>query len=91
VGDAYTNALAESIIELSRRSDPAQGAVRGLDQMEYATLEWVHWFNTSRLLEPIGYIPPEECEKVYYTRMQRLAVGADSNNPAPVNPGRFSF
>lgn len=77
MGDAYTNALAESIIELFKTEViRRKGPWRGLDQMEYATLEWVHWFNTSRLLEPIGYIPPEECEKVYYTRMQRLAVGA---------------
>jgi transposase InsO family protein len=57
-GDSYDNALAETIIglyktELVRR----RGPWRGLDEVEYATLEWVDWFNHRRLLEPIGHVP----------------------------------
>jgi putative transposase len=77
VGDAYDNALAETIhglfkTELIRR----RGPWRGLDAVEYATLEWVDWFNNRRLLEPIGNIPPAEFEKLYYTQHQVLVVGA---------------
>jgi putative transposase len=66
VGDSYDNALAETIIglyktELIRR----RGPWKGIDQVEYATLEWVDWFNHRRLLEPIGYVPPAEFEAAY--------------------------
>jgi len=66
-GDAYDNALAESVIglfktEVIRR----QGPRRHLDAVELATLTWVDWFNTRRLLEPIGYVPPAEFEARYY-------------------------
>jgi putative transposase len=68
-GDSYDNALAETIIglyktELIRR----RGPWRGLDDVEYATLEWVDWFNHRRLLEPIGHVPPAEFEAVYHRR-----------------------
>jgi putative transposase len=68
-GDAYDNALAETVIglfktEVIRR----QGPWRSLETVEFATLEWVDWFNTRRLLEPIGYIPPAEYEARYYER-----------------------
>jgi transposase InsO family protein len=77
VGDAYDNALAETInglfkTEVIRR----RGPWKGLDEVEYATLEWVHWFNTERLLEPIGYISPSEYEKTYYAGQEGLVVGA---------------
>src|SRR3972149_545968 len=54
-GDSYDNALAETIIglyksELVRR----RGPWKGLDDVEYATLEGVDWFNHGRLLAPIG-------------------------------------
>ena len=66
-GDSYDNALAESVIglfktEVIRR----RGPWRHLEDVEFATLEWVAWFNTSRLLEPLGYVPPAEYEAVYY-------------------------
>jgi putative transposase len=68
-GDSFDNALAETIIglyktELIRR----RGPWRGLDEVEYATLEWVDWFNHRRLLEPIGHIPPAELEAAYHQR-----------------------
>jgi putative transposase len=66
-GDSYDNALAETIIglyktELVRR----RGPWKGIDEVEYATLEWVDWFNHRRLLEPIGYLPPAEFEAAYW-------------------------
>jgi putative transposase len=67
VGDAYDNALAETInglykTEVIRR----RGPWRNIDEVEYATLEWVDWFNNRRLLEPIGWTTPAEYEKAYY-------------------------
>lgn len=68
VGDAYDNALAETINGLYKTEViRKRGPWKNLDQVEYATLEWVHWFNNKRLLEPIGDIPPAEFEKAYYT------------------------
>jgi putative transposase len=66
-GDSFDNALAETIIglyktELIRR----RGPWKGLDEVEYATLEWVDWYNHRRLLEPIGYVPPAEFEAAYW-------------------------
>jgi transposase InsO family protein len=66
-GDSYDNALAESVIglfkaEVIRRKGPW----RTLEAVEFATLTWVDWFNTRRLLGPIGYIPPAEYEARYY-------------------------
>jgi putative transposase len=68
-GDSYDNALAETIIglyktELIRRCRPW----KGIDQVEYATLEWVDWFNHRRLLEPIGHIPPAEFEAAFHRK-----------------------
>ena len=68
VGDAYDNALAESVnclykSELIRR----RGPWRGVDDVEIATLEWIDWFNNRRLLGPIGYVPPVEYEQAYYS------------------------
>ena len=70
-GDAYDNALAESVIglfktEVIRR----QGPWRHLEAVEFATLTWVDWFNTRRLLEPIGYVPPAEFEARYYEQAE---------------------
>jgi transposase InsO family protein len=66
-GDSYDNALAESLIglfktEVIRRKGPW----RHLEAVEFATLDWVDWFNHRRLLEPIGYVPPAEYEARYY-------------------------
>jgi putative transposase len=75
-GDSYDNALAETIIglyktELIRR----RGPWKSLDEVEYATLEWVDWFNHRRLLEPIGYLPPAEFEAAFQQE-------EDPNHPA---------
>ena len=45
-----------------------------MDEVEYATLEWVDWLNNRRLLEPIGNIPPAEYEKLYYEKTEESAM-----------------
>jgi transposase InsO family protein len=72
-GDSYDNAMAESTIglfktEVIRR----RGPWRSLEDVEFATLEWVWWFNNRRLFEPIGHVPPAEKEQEYY-RQQKEA------------------
>jgi len=74
VGDSYDNALAESVIglfktELIRR----RGPWRSIETVEFATLEWVDWFNNRRLLEPIGNIPPAEAEARYHAETREHA------------------
>ena len=77
VGDSYDNALAESVIGLFKTEViHRRGPWRSLEAVEYATLEWVHWFNTSRLLEPIGNIPPAEAEANNYDTRGNLAMAA---------------
>lgn len=66
-GDAYDNALAETVIGLYKTEVIYnRGPWKNLDEVEYATLEWVDWFNHRRLLEPIGHIPPAELEEYYW-------------------------
>jgi transposase InsO family protein len=80
-GDSYDNALAESIIGLFKTEViQRKGPWRHLDAVEFATLTWVDWFNTRRLLEPIGYVPPAEYEASYY---QQLAGGGAQRQPHP--------
>jgi putative transposase len=68
-GDSYDNALAETIIGLYKTElVHRRGPWKGLDEVEYATLEWVDWFNHRRLLEPIGHVPPAEFEATYHQR-----------------------
>jgi putative transposase len=65
-GDSYDNALAETIIGLYKTElIGRRGPWKGIDQVEYATLEWVDWFNHRRLLEPIGDVPPAEFEAAF--------------------------
>ena len=66
-GDAYDNALAESVIGLFKTEViRLKGPWRHLEAVEFATLDWVDWFNHRRLLEPIGDVPPAEYEARYY-------------------------
>ena len=53
-----------------------RGPWRSFDAVEFATLEWVDWFNNRRLLEPIGNIPPAEAEAAYYADMEKQAIAA---------------
>jgi len=76
VGDSYDNAMAETINGLYKTEViRKRGPWRNVDEVEYATLEWVDWFNNRRLLEPIGDIPPAEYEAVYYQN-QGQAIAA---------------
>lgn len=66
-GDAYDDALAESVIGLYKAEViHRRGPWRGFEDVEYATLAWVAWFNAQRLPEPLGYVPPAEFEERYY-------------------------
>ena len=80
VGDSFDNALAESVIglyktEVIRR----RGPWRHLEAVEFATLEWVDWFNHRRLLTPIGNVPPAEFEQQYYLAQEAPVIMAGVN------------
>src|SRR5476649_272210 len=77
VGDSYDNALAETINGLYRAEViHRRGPWCSMQAVEYATLEWVDWFNNRRLLEPIGNIPPAEAEQRYYAMLEQPAMAA---------------
>ena len=77
VGDSYDNALAETVIGLFKTEViHRRGPWRSLEAVEFATLEWVDWFNNRRLLEPIGNIPPAEAETRFYAQLRELAMVA---------------
>lgn len=76
VGDSYDNTLAETInglykAELIRPNGPR----RNHEEVEFATLEWVDWFNNRRLLEPIGNIALAEFEALYHQSQKESAMG----------------
>lgn len=77
VGDSYDNALAETINGLYKAEViHRRGPWRNFESVEFATLEWVDWFNHRRLLEPIGNIPPAEAEERYYASLDEPALAA---------------
>jgi len=77
VGDSYDNALAETINGLYKAEViHRRGPWRNFEAVEFATLEWVDWFNNRRLLEPIGNIPPAEAEERYYAMLDVPAMAA---------------
>jgi len=77
IGDSYDNALAETIIGLYKTElIHRRGPWRHIDAVEYATLEWVDWFNHRRLLESIGNVPPAELEVSYYQSTGQLPMAA---------------
>lgn len=77
VGDSYDNALAETINGLYKAEViHRRGPWRSFEAVEYATLEWVNWFNHRRLLEPIGNIPPAEAEEQYYAAADIIDMAA---------------
>ncbi len=83
-GDSYDNALAESFnglykTELIRNKGPW----RGLDDVEFATLEYLDWFNHRRLHSEIGKVPPAEHETTYY-RHAHPAATAGTKEPQPL-------
>ena len=72
VGDSYDNALAESVIGLYKTELIKTRPWQNLNQVEWATLRWVDWFNNQRLLEPIGHIPPAQKEANYHQQHRRV-------------------
>jgi transposase InsO family protein len=77
VGDSYDNALAETINGLYKAEViHRKGPWRSFEAVEFATLEWVDWFNHRRLLEPIGNISPAEAEERYYAAQENAAMAA---------------
>ena len=77
VGDSYDNALAETINGLYKTEVIRQrGPWCNIEAVEFATLEWVDWFNNRRLLESIGNVPPAELEAAYYEQLEGSAMAA---------------
>ncbi len=73
IGDSYDNALSETSNGLYKAEVIHRRSWPNREQVELATLQWVHWFNHQRLLEPIGYIPPAEAEANYYRQLASQA------------------
>jgi transposase InsO family protein len=74
-GDSYDNALAETVIGLYKTEEiRRRGPWKTIEGVEFATLEWVAWYNSRRLLEPLGYVPPDEFEQAYYNRQAASAA-----------------
>jgi len=77
VGDSYDNALAETINGLFKAEViHRRGPWRHAEAVEFATLEWVDWFNHRRILEPIGNVPPAEAEARYYAQLEAMPIAA---------------
>src|SRR3954471_15476959 len=77
VGNSYDNALAETINGLFKAEViHRRGPWRSAETVEFATLEWVDWFNNRSVLEPIGNIPPAEAEARYYAQADEHAMAA---------------
>ncbi len=77
VGDSYDNALAETINGLYKTEViRQQGPWRNIEDVEFATLTWVDWFNNRRLFEPIGNVPTMEKENEYYQQLEESALAA---------------
>jgi putative transposase len=77
VGDSYDNALAETINGLYKTEViHRRGPWRSLETVEFATLEWVDWFNNRRIFEPIGNMPPAEAEARYYRSLDQVRLAA---------------
>ncbi|MFI1464581.1 integrase core domain-containing protein, partial [Nocardia carnea] len=70
VGDAYDNALAESIIGLFKTEVVRRhGPFKTISEVEYALMEWCDWYNNSRLHSRLGYLTPAEYEAAYYAQL----------------------
>ena len=85
VGDSYDNTLAETVNGLYKTElirGPGQGPWRTVEDVELATLGWVHWHNTERLHGYLGDVPPDEFEAAFYAAQQTDPAGLESNNPS---------
>jgi len=85
--------MAESVIGIYKAEVIRhEGPCKGLEKVEFATLEWVDWFNNTRLLEPIGYVPLAEFEAAHYThRCRHGRRGSAQTREPPLNPAVHSF
>ena len=92
VGDSYNNALAETINGLYKAEViHRRGPWRSFEAVEFATLEWVDWFNNRRLLEPIGNIPPAERREIL-RHAGRRPIGSVTYTKWPrAIPRRFTY
>jgi putative transposase len=78
IGDSYDNALAETVNGLYKTElirGPDQGPWKTVDEVELATLAWVHWHNTERLHSYLGDVPPAEFEAAFYADQQAAPLG----------------
>lgn len=88
VGNSYDNALAETINGLFKTEVIRQrGPWRNLEAVEFATLEWVDWFNYRRLLESIGNVPPAERGQPIISNLTSRLWRPHSNPPASGKSG----
>lgn len=77
VGNSHDDALAETIHGLLKAEVVhRRGPWRSFEAVEYATLEWVDWFDNRRLLQPIGNIPPAEAEAIFHPTLETDAMAA---------------
>src|SRR5688572_24529571 len=88
----YPLSKSEVVVKRSGRSSyltalRRRGPWRTLEAVEFATLEWIDWFNNRSLLEPIGNILPAEAEARYYAQAEDIAMLAWLNKPASAKPG----
>ena len=85
VADSYDNALAETTNGLYKTEliyGPDTDGWDDVDELELATLAWVHWFNTERLHGHCGHVPPAEFEAAFYAAQQATPPGLESNSPS---------
>mgnify|MGYP002382381543 CR=1 FL=1 len=78
VGDSYDNALAETINGLYKAEcvyGPEANGWDDVDELELATLAWVHWFNHQRLHGHCGHVPPAEFETAFYAAQHPTPTG----------------
>ena len=90
VGDSYDNALAEAVNALYKTElirGPAQGPWRTIDDVELATLGWVHWWNTQRIHGYLDDLSPDESEAAYAARNTDHHRTENQNNQPAQNPG----
>ncbi len=83
-GDSYDNALAESVIGLYKSELIfSRGPWRTVEDVELATLAWVHWWNTTRLHSAIGHVPPVEFERQWHRGHKSEALSGPTRHAKP--------
>ncbi len=77
VGDSYEIHWLKQLTDYTRLKSYGIAVLGGsIEEVEFATLEWVDWFNNRRLLDAIGYVPPAEFEMAYYRQQEESADAA---------------